>query len=164
MTEKVDPPPAYGTGYPPQGPAQPQPAYGPGPPPPPQGSGYGTGYPPQGPAQPQSAYGPGPPPPPQGYVTPQGGPVNVTSTVVVANPNSVLPGYPTNTFCPSCMTTVGTNVEYQIGLLCWLIVGVLIIFGCWLGCCLIPFCVDSCKDAVHRCQNCGRIVGIHKVI
>ncbi|XP_074654311.1 lipopolysaccharide-induced tumor necrosis factor-alpha factor homolog isoform X2 [Tubulanus polymorphus] len=161
MTEKVDPPPAYGTGYPPQGPAQPQPAYGPGPPPPPQGSGYGTGYPPQGPAQPQSAYGPGPPPPPQGYVTPQV--AAGTATVVVARTSS-FPEYPVTVFCPSCNTDVLTVTTYKLGGLAWIGFGVMVFIGCWFGCCLIPLCARAFKDVEHSCPTCHGRLGVWKVI
>ena len=36
--------------------------------------------------------------------------------------------------------------------------------GGFLGCCLIPFFVDSAKDADHSCPNCGTMLGRYQRI
>ena len=37
--------------------------------------------------------------------------------------------------------------------------GVIVLLGGWLGCCLIPCCLDECKDALHHCSHCGQLIG-----
>ena len=70
----------------------------------------------------------------------------------------------TNMYCPICNTSTLTTVTKEPGLATWLTCGGLTLFGCWLGCCLIPFCIDSFKDAVHHCSKCGAVVGRKKVL
>lgn len=56
--------------------------------------------------------------------------------------------------CPSCSKKVDTIVKYQATKMTHLnaiLMGMCLFFVC--GCC-IPYCVDSCQDASHRCPNC----------
>ncbi|XP_064635781.1 lipopolysaccharide-induced tumor necrosis factor-alpha factor homolog [Lineus longissimus] len=66
--------------------------------------------------------------------------------------------------CPGCRATVTTSTSYTNGLLTWVAIGGICLFGCWLGCCLIPLCIDACKDVEHRCPNCQIVVGFYKRI
>eukprot|EP00079_Xenopus_tropicalis_P039300 XP_017953071.1 PREDICTED: lipopolysaccharide-induced tumor necrosis factor-alpha factor homolog isoform X2 [Xenopus tropicalis] len=104
-----------------------------------------AGYP-----QPGAVY-----PPPPVYNSIPGQPVTVPPVVTPIIVTSTFQDTPASTTCPSCRQNIITNIHYNIGLLTWLLFGILFIFGCWLGCCLIPFCVDSCKDVDHYCPNCN---------
>lgn len=84
--------------------------------------------------------------------------VQHVSQVVVVQPPTDAPG---QMLCPRCQTNVVTVVEHKNGLLTWLICGVLGVFICW-PCCLIPFCVDDCKDVEHSCPNCHQVLHTHK--
>uniref|UniRef100_A0A914DYP4 LITAF domain-containing protein n=1 Tax=Acrobeloides nanus TaxID=290746 RepID=A0A914DYP4_9BILA len=66
--------------------------------------------------------------------------------------------------CPHCHQQVVTRVKYNPGLLTWLLVGGCIVFGFWLGCCLIPLCIDDCQDVEHFCPNCKSYLGQYKRI
>ncbi|XP_055336462.1 LITAF domain-containing protein-like [Paramacrobiotus metropolitanus] len=71
-------------------------------------------------------------------------------------------GFPVPAICPRCNQSVTTRVEYESGALTWILVGALAFVGCIFGCCLIPFCIDSCKDAVHSCPNCQHYFGKYR--
>lgn len=61
--------------------------------------------------------------------------------------------------CPSCKADIITSTNYEVGTLTWVIAGVIFLVGCVGGCCLIPFCMDGCKDVIHTCPNCRQIIG-----
>jgi len=61
--------------------------------------------------------------------------------------------------CQFCQKDIVTEVVYEVGTLTWLIAGGVLLVGGVLGCCLIPFCVDGCKDPVHLCPHCHNMVG-----
>ncbi|XP_048103737.1 lipopolysaccharide-induced tumor necrosis factor-alpha factor homolog [Alosa alosa] len=68
----------------------------------------------------------------------------------------------TMTTCRNCGQRVQTRVVYHSGAFTWLICGLCVLFGLVFGCCVIPFFVDSCKDAHHFCTNCNVNLCIHK--
>ncbi|CAF1247880.1 unnamed protein product, partial [Rotaria sordida] len=82
--------------------------------------------------------------------------------VFIGTPTIIPDDHPVQCVCPRCQQPIITRIEKQNGLLTWLIFGALRLFGCWLGCCLIPFCVDACKDTAHYCPNCSQLLGVKK--
>ncbi|CAD6190580.1 unnamed protein product [Caenorhabditis auriculariae] len=65
--------------------------------------------------------------------------------------------------CPHCQQQIITQTEMKSGLLAWLLCGGLVLFGCWL-CCCIPFCINACQDMHHSCPNCRRYIGTYRRI
>lgn len=69
---------------------------------------------------------------------------------------------PSRMQCPGCGQDVISRTTHNAGLLTWLLVGGLMVIGCWLGCCLIPCCVDGCQDVSHSCPNCNNHLGVYR--
>ncbi|WP_411027144.1 LITAF-like zinc ribbon domain-containing protein [Salmonella sp. s54925] len=65
---------------------------------------------------------------------------------------------PVSMTCPRCQAQIVTSTIYQDGTLSWFLAAILCFFGCW-PCCLIPFCLDGCKDVSHHCPNCRSHLG-----
>jgi len=93
---------------------------------------------------------------PQGYQT---YPANVPPTQPLMGSKPIWGEIPQRHLCQFCNNNVVTEVVYESGGMTWLVAGGLCILGCWLGCCLIPFGVDGCKDVVHICPHCHNTVG-----
>ncbi|MEQ2302327.1 hypothetical protein AMECASPLE_005706 [Ameca splendens] len=69
---------------------------------------------------------------------------------------------PGMTTCTSCQQQVMTNVTYKAGTYAWLMCILFICCGLFLCCCLIPFFMDSFKDAYHTCPRCNKVLHIEK--
>ncbi|CAF1309228.1 unnamed protein product [Rotaria sordida] len=76
--------------------------------------------------------------------------------------------YPVRCVCINYHQNIVTRIEKKNGLMTWASVGGICFFGapcgCFLGCCLIPLCIDDLKDTVHHCPNCSIILGIDKMV
>ncbi|XP_046389828.1 lipopolysaccharide-induced tumor necrosis factor-alpha factor homolog isoform X1 [Ischnura elegans] len=63
--------------------------------------------------------------------------------------------------CPSCRATVTTKVLHENSTKTHIICLIMCVVGLW-PCCLIPYCVDSCKNANHYCPSCNAYLGTYK--
>ncbi|XP_071130198.1 LITAF domain-containing protein-like [Mytilus edulis] len=99
----------------------------------------------------------------QGYGQPTG--YGQSGTVVITQPVTTITTrmaeFPVNMTCPACQKNIITGTRKEIGTMTWLACLGLCLVGCNIGCCFIPFCVDSCKDTVHDCPSCQTVVGKH---
>ena len=65
--------------------------------------------------------------------------------------------------CQFCNHDVATVVTFQNGTGTHLTALGTCLIGC-IPCCLMAYCVDGVKDAVHQCPNCQRVVGAKRLI
>ncbi|KAI5641928.1 LITAF-like zinc ribbon domain-containing protein [Phthorimaea operculella] len=62
--------------------------------------------------------------------------------------------------CPSCRASILTRVDRKTINKAHITALVLILIGC-VPCCLIPYCMDSCKNIDHYCPNCSAFIGTY---
>ena len=71
---------------------------------------------------------------------------------------------PARVVCQYCNVPTDTRIQHENGVAVWLSCLGCVVIGCGLGCCLIPFCVDTVKDCHHVCGKCDRVIGQSKII
>ncbi|XP_045316119.1 lITAF domain-containing protein isoform X3 [Leopardus geoffroyi] len=64
------------------------------------------------------------------------------------------PAIPVQSICHYCGNRIITVTTPVPGVLTWLLCTGLFVFGCFLGCCFLPFCMDSLMDVRHTCPVC----------
>ena len=69
---------------------------------------------------------------------------------------------PMTLICPSCSQQVTTAIKTDTSLLQHLLAFGCIVIGCWLGCCLVPYCMDNMRQVTHSCPSCNITLGIYK--
>ena len=105
---------------------------------------------------PPQQYYPPPPPPPPNYLIQGNQPTYLA--VPIIQPQVIMSREPTAYYCPYCSTNVVTEVRYEPGDKTSLMACCLCFFG-GVICCLIPYCVNDCQDAIHLCPLCKSTIG-----
>ncbi|CAL8139168.1 unnamed protein product [Orchesella dallaii] len=127
------------------------------------------GYPPpyDGMGRPEDAAGAGAPPPgfyqpTQNHNQPIPVPMVATTNRAVTVQNASVGRYNARVTCSNCRNEVQTLIDKKPSIVAWISAGVLVVFGLFCGCCLIPFFVDACMDTHHGCPNCGAHLGTRR--
>ncbi|KAL7641530.1 UNVERIFIED_CONTAM: hypothetical protein RMT77_007401 [Armadillidium vulgare] len=61
--------------------------------------------------------------------------------------------------CPYCQNNMSTRIVTSPSTTAHVLAFCLCVCGCWLGCCLIPYFVDSLQEVRHYCSNCNAYLG-----
>ena len=64
--------------------------------------------------------------------------------------------------CPFCHSLVNTKIVHVSGCMTYLVCLATGVFTSFLGCCLIPFCMNRFKDVKHYCPQCDQLIAIYK--
>ncbi|XP_045689695.1 lITAF domain-containing protein [Phyllostomus hastatus] len=109
------------------------------------------------PQEPSPSPPPPPSPPPSRPPSPPPFPLLAPQAMLSGVPRmaSVMPmQYP----CPYCGNYILTVTTPAPGVLTWMLCTGLFVFGCFLGCCLLPFCMESFMDVKHTCPVCRHVL------
>ncbi|CAH8594864.1 unnamed protein product [Schistosoma turkestanicum] len=80
------------------------------------------------------------------------------------DPTKKLGRLPKSFQCSCCQHVTVTRTTYHVGVLTWLMAVLIFLCGGVLGCFLIPFFTNCCKDVKHECPFCGTEIGVVKCI
>jgi lipopolysaccharide-induced tumor necrosis factor-alpha factor len=61
--------------------------------------------------------------------------------------------------CPYCNTSGKSRIKKTYKGSTWCCCVTIALFGGFMGCCLIPFCVAQPESVVHTCRTCNKVVG-----
>ncbi|KAK5642937.1 hypothetical protein RI129_009104 [Pyrocoelia pectoralis] len=99
---------------------------------------------------------PAQPPPPPGYVGQMPTSHVYAGQPVMSAPAAFGPNSATLT-CPYCHKGVTTVVRAESSSKTHLFAVLL----CFVSCCCIPYCMDSCKNKNHYCPSCNAFLGAY---
>ncbi|KAF0288276.1 Lipopolysaccharide-induced tumor necrosis factor-alpha factor [Amphibalanus amphitrite] len=95
------------------------------------------------------------------HLPPGGVPMAVPTATVIQTVPYTGPN-PTHMMCPHCHAEIDTSVRSSPSTTAWVSGLLIALFGCWMGCCLIPCCMDECMDKEHYCPNCKAFLGRYR--
>ncbi|XP_034180043.2 uncharacterized protein LOC117604270 [Osmia lignaria lignaria] len=77
------------------------------------------------------------------------------------NRNRIWASRPVTAICPRCTTIIVTTIEVRQSMITHIAALALFLCGCW-PCCMIPYCLNSCKNIDHRCPVCRAYLGTYR--
>ncbi|XP_076626808.1 lipopolysaccharide-induced tumor necrosis factor-alpha factor homolog [Colletes latitarsis] len=80
---------------------------------------------------------------------------------VSQNTNGLWPPRPTTAICPRCTTIVITTIEVRQSVITHVAAFTFFLCGCW-PCCMLPYCMNSCKNISHYCPICRAYLGTYR--
>jgi len=103
------------------------------------------------------------PPPPYAPETGPSAPVAMAGqTVTVIVDNGKFGPFPKAMKCYHCGQQIMTTTSTKPSWLTYSICSLLCVVGCFCGCCLVPFCIPSNQDVIHKCPNCKQFLGAYE--